>query len=273
LTQVKYGAAFALPFSRARKISPERGSGAQWQGVGPMKKALLGALALGVIASISFSGATAKAADLNAPVLKAAAPVAFNPWMIRLRALTVVPRDSVSIDQLPGTGASWNTAVVPELDISYFFTPNFAAELILGVTRHHATGNGISGAVNLNGVDIGKAWLLPPTLTFQYHFTDFGAFKPYVGAGVNYTIFFNQSAGNTATNGVAITQLHFNNAWGFALQAGFDYMLDAHWGINFDAKKLFLRPTFDATANGALPLTGRANLDPWLIAGGITYKF
>ena len=74
---------------------------------------------------------------------------------------------------------------VPEFDISYFFTQNIAAELILGVTPHHVYG---TGAAATDGLDVGKAWLLPPTLTLQYHFTDFGAFKPYIGAGVNYTV-------------------------------------------------------------------------------------
>jgi len=50
--------------------------------------------------------------------------------------------------------------VVPELDITYFFTKNWAAELILGVTKHHVTGTD-----SIAGVDVGKAWLLPPTLT------------------------------------------------------------------------------------------------------------
>lgn len=220
----------------------------------------------------------AYAADISMPA-KAPAVTMWNPWQIRLRALVVEPNDKVVFDQLPGTSADWNTSVVPELDITYYFTPNLAAELILGVTRHHATGNGIvnSGTyagANLNGLNVGKSWLLPPTLTLQYHFTNFGAFKPYVGAGVNYTVFFNQSPGNTPNNGLTITSLKFHNTFGAAFQVGFDYMLDRHWGFNVDVKKLYLRPDFEAAANnGAIPLTGTAKLDPWLVGAGFTYKF
>ena len=229
-------------------------------------------------ALLLFAADDSIAADVAMP-MKAPAVSAWNPWQIRLRALVVEPRDRVVFDQLPGTSADWNTSVVPELDTTYYFTPNFAAELILGVTRHHATGTGIvtSGAyagTNLNGLNVGKSWLLPPTLTLQYHFTNFGAFKPYIGAGVNYTVFFSQSPGNTPNNGVTITSLHFKDAFGGALQAGFDYMFDKHWGFNVDVKKLYLRPDFTAAANnGAIPLTGTAKLDPWLIGAGLTYKF
>jgi outer membrane protein len=241
-----------------------------------LKRALLAVL---LTAAVVVGGNVTSVLAADMPVkAMIVAPKASSPWMIRLRALVVNPSNSVTFDQLPGTGATWNTSVVPELDISYFFTPNIAAELILGVTRHQATGKDVatSGALagtNLNGLNVGRSWLLPPTLLLQYHFTNLGAFKPYVGAGVNYTVFFNQQPGNVANNGVTITGLHFHNTFGAAVQAGFDYMIDRHWGVNFDVKKLYLRPNFDADANtGAIPLTGSAKLDPWLIGVGVSYR-
>ncbi len=74
-----------------------------------------------------------------------------------------------------------NDKVIPELDISYYFTPNFAAELILTYPQKHD--------VRSDGTKIGTLKHLPPTLLAQYHFTNFGAFKPYVGAGINYSTF------------------------------------------------------------------------------------
>lgn len=219
-----------------------------------------------------FAAPPAGAADIPSPspVYKAPAAEAWNPWMIRLRALGVVTRDSGSVDQVPGSGLATSDAIVPELDITYFFTPNIAAELILGVTRHHVTGTGVAAT---DGLDVGKAWLLPPTLTLQYHFTNFGAFKPYVGAGVNYTVFFDQSAGNVANGaGVVITDSQLHNSFAPAVQIGFDYMIDRHWGLNVDVKKLWLRPDWDGNSNVGAP-TGKVNLDPWLIGAGVTYKF
>jgi len=217
---------------------------------------------------MAVSVATAFAADLPAKPVYKAPPVEnlWNPWMIRVRALGVVTRNSGHVDQVLGSGLATSDTVVPELDISYFFTPNIAAELILGVTRNHVTGTG-----TIAGLDVGKAWLLPPTLTLQYHFTGLGAFKPYVGGGVNYTWFFDQSAG--AAGVVGVTQSHLHDAAAPVAQIGFDYMIDKHWGWNVDVKKLWLRPNWTGTLNGTVPISGKVNLDPWLIGSGITYKF
>jgi outer membrane protein len=232
-------------------------------------------------AALGGAFATAQAADL--PVYTKAPQVEpFNPWMIRLRALGVLPDaggSSVTVAGVPSlsspnSGLSISDQVVPELDISYFFTPNIAAELILGVTRHS-----ISGTGSLSPLPVGKTTLLPPTLTLQYHFTNFGAFKPYVGAGVNYTVFFNTSAANVPAAIVGppaivatTTNLSVSNAFGAAVQFGFDYMLDKHWGLNVDVKKLWLRPDYTATVSG-LPVSGTAHIDPWLVGAGVVYKF
>jgi outer membrane protein len=221
-------------------------------------------------------------ARADEPAATAQAPTAstvqdWSRWQIRLRALGVVPDSSSSTAYVqgvpalssPNSGLSVGNSVVPELDISYYFTRNVSAELILAVTQHHITATGA-----LSGLDVGSAWLLPPTLTFQYHFTDFGRFQPYIGIGINYTFFFGQQpAGAYTASGLAITNLNIHNALGGAAQVGFDYMIDAHWGINLDVKKLILRPNYDAWVNGSIPVTGTASLDPWLFGGGITYRF
>lgn len=87
-----------------------------------------------------------------------------------------------------------------------------------------------------------------------------------MGAGVNYTLFYNQSSKGAFSN------FDVKNEFGAALQVGFDYMVDEHWGVNFDVKKLFLEPEWKATLDGT-PLSGKAKLDPWLIGTGITYRF
>jgi outer membrane protein len=131
------------------------------------------------------------------------------------------------------------------------------------VTKHS-----VSGADALAGIDVGKAWLLPPTLTLQYHVTEFGAFKPYVGAGVNYTWFFNQTAA-----GGTVIESHLKNSFAPVVQFGFDYMIDQHWGVNFDVKKIFLETKWKADHDVLGPLSGKAKINPWLIGTGVTYRF
>lgn len=217
--------------------------------------ALLGATAL----------TTAQAADLPASKAAPALPTLaqWSPWMIRGRALAVIPQEKASLNiggaPIVGGKVDISNSAVPELDISYFFTRNIAVELILGVTPHNVKGAGV-----LAGAKIGSAWLLPPTLTLQYHFTDFGAFKPYVGMGVNYTVFLDEKA----KGGLASFDL--KDSFGLALQGGFDYMIDQHWGINVDVKKIFLEPKVKVN-NGLI--SGKVRIDPWLIGAGVTYRF
>ncbi len=237
------------------------------------KKTKIAVPSLAVAATLSGFATAAQAADLPvaAPYYKAPVVEAWNPWMIRLRALGVIPQNSGSVDQVPGSGLKTTNSVIPELDISYFFTRNIAAELILGVTRHDVTGTGVPATNNLV---VGSAWLLPPTLTLQYHFTELGAFKPYIGGGVNYTVFYDQSAGNAFNSaGVAVISSHLHNTAGPVAQIGFDYMIDKHLGLNVDVKKIWLRPSWDGTLAGNVPVTGKVNLDPWLVGTGLTYKF
>ncbi|MGU3495365.1 OmpW/AlkL family protein [Xanthobacteraceae bacterium A53D] len=221
------------------------------------------ALASALVAGTMLAGVPAMAADLatKAPVFKAPVEVdTWNPWQIRLRVTGVVTENSGHVNGIAGSGLKTSDTVIPELDISYYFNKNWAVELILGTTYSYVTGTGA-----IDGVQVGRSWLLPPTLLLQYHFTNFGAFQPYVGAGVNYTIFYNQKANQ-------VDDLDIKNTWGWALQAGFDYMIDRHWGWNVDVKKLFLQPDFDVVIGG-LPYTGSAKLDPWLISTGVTYRF
>jgi outer membrane protein len=219
------------------------------------------ALLMGSVALPAF------AADLPSMTRAPLAPAydAPSPWMVRVRAMAVLPDSSASVSvngAASVSGLKATNAVVPELDITYFFTRNIAAELVLGVTPHRVKGTGALAGLGT----IGSTLLLPPTLLLQYHFTDLGAFKPYVGAGVNYTFMLRNKA-----KGV-FTSFDVKNEPGLALQVGFDYMIDRHWGLNVDVKKLWLRP--DATGVvGGLPVTAKVKLDPWLISTGVTYRF
>lgn len=112
-------------------------------------------------------------------------------------------------------------------------------------------------------IDLGDVWVLPPTLTAQYHFNNSTSFVPYLGAGINYTFFYNADPGAAAS-------IKYDNGFGYALQAGADYKLDEHWMLNVDVKKLFLNT--DASVNGGA-VTADVDLDPWILGMGVGYRF
>lgn len=181
--------------------------------------------------------------------------------IVRGRAIAVVPSEDANITgAVTGDSIDIDTSVVPELDFSYFFTPNIAVELIAAVTPHDVNANGTSAG----DLDLGDVWLLPPTITVQYHFDTGSNFKPYVGAGVNYTVFFNEDEGSS------ITDISYDNSFGPALQVGVDYMLNDNWMLNADVKKVWISP--DVSINGGA-VDADVDINPWVIGVGVGYKF
>ncbi|WP_298925160.1 OmpW family outer membrane protein [uncultured Allomuricauda sp.] len=185
-----------------------------------------------------------------------------SKWQFRLRGIVVTPDESADIDAIGGD-ASISTAFVPELDISYFFNENWSVELILATAKHDVEAVGTS----VGDIDLGHVWLLPPTLTGQYHFTG-GDLVPYLGAGLNLTLFYGVDEGPVADD------VDYDTSIGYALQGGFDYMLNDKWFLNVDVKKLFLSTDATINATTALGATVGADVDinPWIIGFGVGVK-
>ena len=180
----------------------------------------------------------------------------YTKWIVRARGIYVMPSEG---DDLDGAQVNISDAIVPELDFTYFFSKNLAVELILGTTKHDVE-------VEAEGdiADLGHVWLLPPTLSLQYHFYA-GKIKPYVGAGVNYTFFYGIDEGNL------VEGMDYDNAFGFAIQAGADYDLNEKWFINVDFKKLFLSTDVEVnTGEGVLDVG--VDIDPFIFGVGAGYR-
>lgn len=197
----------------------------------------------------------------------------FKRWQVRVRGVGVVPDESANIGVIGGDVNISNT-LIPELDFTYFFTKNIAAELILGTTKHevNTVGSDISaiGGPTSADIDLGSVYLLPPTLTLQYHFLTEEVFRPYVGAGVNYTIFYNEKQGNV------VKDIKYDNSFGYAFQVGFDLMIDDTFFVNADVKKLFLKTDVTVDASNLAPglsIPADVDINPWLIGLGVGMKF
>ncbi len=183
-----------------------------------------------------------------------------SPWQLRVRALSVMPDESAEIGTIGGDVDISNT-IIPELDISYFFSDHFAVELILGTTKHDVEAVGTA----LGDVDLGNIWLLPPTLTAQYHFAPHSNLRPYIGAGVNYTMFYGGDSG-------AVTDVDYDNGFGWALQAGIDVDLGDKYFANFDVKKIFLDTDVTVNASGTI-LPAAVDIDPLIVGVGVGRRF
>jgi len=194
-----------------------------------------------------------------APIAAQAQSSSENPWMVRVRAVDLLWANGQT-GTVQALDVKAKNQWIPEFDVSYFFTKNIAAELVLTWPQQ----------VNINAgsTNIGKITALPPSLLAQYHFTDLGAFKPYVGAGVNYTIFGNRQ--NFPGYSSAALQVEPSSV-GFVGQIGADYMLDKNWGLNVDLKYATIATNVQTVSNGAN--IGKLTLNPWMPAVGVTYKF
>jgi len=181
--------------------------------------------------------------------------------LVRGRLINVNPLNSTSSVSLIGGKVTTTDQFAPEVDLSYFLTRNIAFELIAATTRHSITATGTA----LGRVPVGSTWVLPPTLTVQYHILPDSRFSPYVGAGVNVTFFY-----ATSPAGPTVTKLGLDSAVGPAIQAGFDYALSGPWVLNVDVKQIFINTT--AHLNGSR-IIAKTALNPTVIGVGVGYKF
>ncbi|MCH8686251.1 OmpW/AlkL family protein [Pedomonas mirosovicensis] len=191
-------------------------------------------------------------------------------WLLRLRGIWVAPNDSSSgiRPAFPGDRVGVTSAVMPEFDVTYFVAKHVGLELILATTKHDVNGKrGLSGLG-----EVADAWALPPTLTAQYHFAPDAKVRPYVGIGLNYTLFYGEDAGNALNAAIGRTKVTLDDSFGLALQAGVDVDVTETIFLNLDVKYIDM----DTTARlqtGALVNTVDVSLDPIIVGVGIGMRF
>ena len=179
-------------------------------------------------------------------------------WQVRLRGVSVQPYEKSTVGG-EDSDVNISNAFIPELDFTYFFNKNFAAELILGTSKHDVK-------VGNDEVSLGSVRLLPPTVTLQYHFYPTKSLKPYVGAGLNYTIFYDVENGDTLG-------MDYKNNVGFALQGGVDYFVNDKFFLNVDIKKLYLKTDVDVDLGLPATVPAEVKINPLLIGFGVGMKF
>src|SRR3989344_496324 len=209
--------------------------------------------AAALVAALAVAG-VAQAQDFK--------PKAKGDIVLNVRVTDVAPTGSDPIVTLAGaaTGlrAKASYDVMPTVGLTYFLTDNIAVEAIAGTTNHtvRAKGPGVD-------VKVKETWVLPPIVTLQYHFAPQARVSPYVGAGGDYMLFYSGSDKNGFN-------LHIDDGFGAALQAGVDIAMRDQWTINLDAKKVFFDTDAVDRTNG---IKTKVTLNPWVLSAGVGYRF
>jgi len=178
---------------------------------------------------------------------------------------SVIPSVATALGANPGTEANDN--VVPTVAVEYYFSKNVSLETICCVTKHKVTGTGsVAGAPLVKDVLI-----IPATFTLKYHMP-LGPVKPYVGAGPTLFIMLDGKPDTTAT-ALGVTDVDMSSNLGVAVQAGVDIAVGNGMGISLDAKKYWVGTTAKFYAGSTLALETKHKLDPWVLSGGLYFRF
>jgi outer membrane protein len=169
-------------------------------------------------------------------------------WTVRTRAVAIVPNASSTNN----TDIDVKSDLTFEVDISRAFSPLLSVELILATAGHEVT---------LGGTSAGSVSHVPPTLLLQLHPITSGAFRPYIGAGGNFTYFYGASGGLDA--------LDLKPSVGYAGQVGADFALGERGMFNLDAKYIYIKTRIENDGAKVADL----KINPFVIGAGFGYRF
>jgi outer membrane protein len=196
-------------------------------------------------------------------------------FIIRGGVTTVAPDDSSDHVMLNGTTnlgtkASVNSNTQLGLAFEYMASETWGIEVLASTPfKHNLKGQG--GV--LANANIGSTKQLPPTVSLMYHFPTQSNFNPYLGAGINYTIFFSEDLAADTANAVSNGKLKLDNSLGLAFQAGFDYQINDNWLINSSVRYIDIDTTGTIDFDSGSQAKVDVDIDPWVYSVMIGYKF
>jgi outer membrane protein len=223
-----------------------------------------------------FSLTPVKAADLVPPAepVPPAAPLFFVHVGAFGEYFQINSQTVAGTGRIPPGFLLTNVAVPPiygvALEAGYYVTPNITIAVSAGVPPPvgHFKATGFVGAGRLGTNELASARVGSIRLLLQYHFTQFGAFQPYIGAGGSYSLNF----GNI--NDGLLTNFSLDQNFAFIVQGGADWMITPNWGLFIDGKKAFF--SSDAQAfllNTNIPVRAHIRFYPWIASTGITFRY
>lgn len=197
--------------------------------------------------------------------------------LINARILNIAPDvGSNDITDLSGASAGLGGIDVDDayslgVDITYMITSNFGVELMLDTSSKHD----IKGANGLPVQNVGDVTVLPPSLIAVWHFMPKNNIRPYVGAGLNYTMFFSESTTSELTSGLGATStgLSVDDTLSLIAQVGVDVDINKEWYVSFDAKYIDMDTTATIQVDGADAAKVDFDVNPLILGIGVGTRF
>ncbi|MES2884192.1 MAG: OmpW family outer membrane protein [Pseudomonadota bacterium] len=175
-----------------------------------------------------------------------------SPWVVRGGISHVEPKGDNG--QLAVGNISVKSHFDPSLNVGYFFSPNWAVDVLLALPFEHEFA--------INDMKAGSTAQLPPTFSLQYHFLPGAKVQPYVGAGVNLTLFMDEQLRSD-------NELKLDPSFGLAAQVGVDVPLNANWRVGIDARYIDI----DSKASVDGQDVGTVEIDPYVLSVNLGYRF
>ena len=224
---------------------------------------------------------------LTLATVLAAAPAAAE-FAVNVGAISVIPDDSSSslnvVEQVAGlpagsTAVGVNSNTQLGLTFDYKYTPNWSVQLIAATPFSHDIK--VKGSA-IDGLKVGKTKHLPPTLLAQYHFMPTNqTFDPFVGVGLNYTVFFDEQVDAqlegaldalSVTGANDVVGLKLKSSFGLALQAGVNIKLSDSLGLHLMLSKMDIDTLGEVRLNGATIQSVDVQIDPFVVMAGVRWS-
>jgi len=183
-------------------------------------------------------------------------------WIVRGGVGGVLPKsNNLSIAGIGTVEVDDGYAIT--INATYMVTDAIGIELLAATPFKHDIS--VAGAGK-----IGSTYQLPPTLSVQWHTPTLGPIQPYVGLGINWTVFFNEETTELLDSVIGDpTTLNLDSSLGLAGQVGADWNLNDNWLLNLDVRYISIET--DAQVNGTE--LGEVDITPWVVSLNVGYKF
>jgi outer membrane protein len=226
----------------------------------------------------------AKAVTLAVAVGGAAVAQAYEAgdFIVRVGAATVQPNDDssalnlVGTGGLPASGASVENSTRIGLNAVYMVSDNIGVELLAANPFKHGLKAHLGDAFGGATVSAGSTKHLPPTLSAQYYFGNSeSTIRPYVGVGLNYTVFFSEKVSPQLYGGLGASsaQLSLDDSWGLAFRAGVDYRLGNNWSVGAGMWWIDIDTEAEFKFSNGAVVTTDVEIDPMVYMLSVGYTF